>query len=172
MKYIKIKCATCGSICKKPKGEIARQKRKGRNIFYCDLKCSGKQSHEHLLQYDNSKYLISGNRKDKYSDFRWYLRNCARRTHKGPCNLTLKFLLKLWELQKGICPFTGWKLVLRTFTDSVDLMPSHASIDRIDNAKGYIEGNVRFISVMANFARNRFSDKDLITFCKAVSNHE
>lgn len=47
--------------------------------------------------------------------------------------------------------------------------PSNASLDRIDNSKGYIEGNVRFVALMANLARQSFTDEQMIAFCKAVA---
>lgn len=46
---------------------------------------------------------------------------------------------------------------------------SNASLDRIDNSKGYLKGNVRFVSMMANLARSTFSDNELIRFCKSVA---
>lgn len=51
--------------------------------------------------------------------------------------------------------------------------PWNASLDRIDNAKGYIQGNVRFITVMANLARSTFTDEQVLEFCHAVvQNHK
>jgi hypothetical protein len=41
-------------------------------------------------------------------------------------------------------------------------------LDRIDHSKGYIEGNVRFVACIANYARNAFTDEDLQEFCEAV----
>jgi len=37
-----------------------------------------------------------------------------------------------------------------------------------DPTRGYVRGNVRFVTLMGNLARNRFSDTDLIAFCEAV----
>jgi hypothetical protein len=86
------------------------------------------------------------------------------------CDLSLEFLKTLWEKQKGICPITGWQLVL----------PHHsakrlnkrnmyaASLDRIDCSQGYLKSNVRFVAYIANIARNVFSEQELLTFCKAV----
>ena len=45
------------------------------------------------------------------------------------------------------------------------------SLDRVDCTKGYVPGNVRFVTVMANYCRNRFEDKDLIGFCREVAKH-
>jgi hypothetical protein len=54
----------------------------------------------------------------------------------------------------------GWK--------NAPLFP-RASLDRIDSLQGYEPHNIRFISYIANCAKNRFTDKDVIEFCKAVS---
>jgi len=35
--------------------------------------------------------------------------------------------------------------------------------------KGYIKGNVRFVSLMANYCRNEFTDEDVKLFCEAVT---
>lgn len=80
----------------------------------------------------------------------------------------------LWEKQNGICPYTGWKLELpRTTTGFLDNQSSkRASVDRINISKGYVEGNIQFVSVIANFAKNTFSDDQLIEFCKAVADYK
>jgi hypothetical protein len=46
-----------------------------------------------------------------------------------------------------------------------------ASLDRIDNSKPYVQGNVRFISLMANYAKNDMTDAELVGFCKAVASN-
>lgn len=109
------------------------------------------------------------NRRDKYTPFRWFVSR-AKYRKKHVTNITVEYLKELWETQGGICPFTGWGLILPYgslgFKDGPD--PRNASVDRIDCSKGYIEGNVRFISVMANLARQRFTDGQVRQFCQAV----
>ena len=83
----------------------------------------------------------------------------------------LIFLSNLWELQSGVCPLTGWKLELPKHSCGWKTKKNklkRASLDRIDNSKGYIKGNIRFISVMANYCKNTFTDDDVKLFCEAV----
>ena len=120
----------------------------------------------------NPEHLPKGSEPDEVSPFRWYLKVCMRRNKKGACNLSLSYLHKLWLEQEGICPITGWHLRLprttRGFIGDNPFGMDSASIDRIDNSKPYVEGNVRFVAVVANYARNIFTDADLVKFAYAV----
>ena len=51
------------------------------------------------------------------------------------------------------CPILGMKLEYEGDGNS----PSHATLDRIDNSKGYIPGNVMIISRLANAMKNESS---------------
>jgi len=128
----------------------------------------------------NLKNLIP-NQFDEFSPFRWFIRTTKQRTKSKnrsnekfqEFNLSLEYLKDLWKKQSGICPLTGCNLILPKGTGNEvaweNKSPYNASLDRIDNSIGYLEGNVRFISVMANYARNTFSDDQLIEFCQQVS---
>ena len=86
----------------------------------------------------------------------------------------MKDLKNIWEQQKGICPLTGWELKLPDTTDGWKNPPDirRASLDRIDSSRPYEIGNIRFISVIANYAKNSFTDQEVIEFCKAVSDYK
>ena len=117
--------------------------------------------------------IVKKTRRDKYSPFRQHHRLARRRVKSNgrECNITLEYLKKLWEKQGGRCPYTGWKLDnLQTTSDwdSNILHPKTASLDRIDSCKGYIFGNVQFVSVMANYAKRDFLEEELLRFCRAV----
>ena len=109
---------------------------------------------------------VGYDKSDELTPFRETFRRLHRR--KKEVNVTLEYLKEVWDSQKGICPLTGWKLELPTQSKQYRLHIKTASLDRIDNSKGYILGNVRFVSVMFNFARNNFSDEDVIEFAQAV----
>lgn len=170
MKTIPLTCP-CGVFFEKPLNEYTRCTRRGQVDFYCSLKCPVGVK-KRLKAHPNPQNLRSDNRADRRSPFRWFmLRVRQRQTVDLPSDLTLDFLSDLWTSQGGICPLTGWALTLPKNTAVWPQGPSprNASLDRIDNDKGYVQGNVRFVAVMANLARHQFSDEQMIEFCRAVS---
>lgn len=44
--------------------------------------------------------------------------------------------------------------------------PFQPSLDRIDSTRSYTKDNVRVVWLIENYARNNFSDDDVIRFCK------
>lgn len=63
-----------------------------------------------------------------------------------------------------ICPILEVPIVVGTKGD-YEYSPS---IDRIDNSKGYIKGNIQIISKKANSMKNSATPTELITFCKNI----
>jgi hypothetical protein len=172
-----IQCFECGKDVIKLTSEIKRRKKNGKNQFYCNGSCAGKNKISHLKKYENyfkeNKYT---RKQDKYSNFRWYIKNVIKNSKKRNhiYNIDIQYLHELWEQQKGICPFTKQTLELKTHTNHtlIKNKPYQASVDRIDNSKGYIKGNVRFVALIFNYAKNIFSDSDVIDFCKKVSSND
>lgn len=162
---VSIPCSFCGKQFETSGASYERCKAIGKNRF-CSRSCasqfSAKKGLKRVINCDEAE-----------SPFIFYIsRANARRELKGETNLTTQILKEIWESQNGICPFTGWKLALPLNAAGFGKdVPIHimASLDRVDNSIGYIAGNVRFVCRMANKARNVFSDKQLIDFCKAVS---
>ena len=175
MATITLTCDTCNEEFEKARNEYNRRIRLGKDKFYCNMSCAKKAPDNiERLVANRSGYpvwLYKYNRKDEYSIFRPFLKLCRQR--KKDFDLTLEYLKELWESQNGICPFTGFELEARTYDGKGDnpLNIKSASLDRIDNSKGYVKGNVRFVSVMFNFARNKFSDEEVIEFAQAVINN-
>lgn len=83
-------------------------------------------------------------------------------------NLDLPYLKALWEEQKGICPYTKLPMILSPCRYQKEFKPDCASLDRIDITKGYVKGNVRFVCLSINYARNRFKESDFIDFLSKI----
>lgn len=180
MSKIDLVCQWCGKNFKRERGEHNRNTKLGRRVF-CSLSCTAKQQNadepDYLLKNrDNFKTIKGARALDKYSSFRYFYKRIKHsHKHKGRAyNLTLQDLKDLWEKQQGICPYTGWKLILPLSSGgwkTLDAPELKASLDRIDSSKGYIGGNVQFTSVMANWAKNNLEEDKLLKFCKAVADY-
>lgn len=172
MKMTDCICDECGVGFQRPTKEVTRRAKQGSIRCYCSVSCASKNSStDHLKSYAGqyNHNLNPGSSKDEYSVVREYLRRARNRKDKGETNLTLEYLLEIWNQQKGICPITGIAMV-PVYTTTKDYRnPYHASLDRIDCSKGYIQGNVRFTTAIANMARNCWDDETLIDFCKKVA---
>jgi hypothetical protein len=87
---------------------------------------------------------------------------CKRRGIE--CAISADDIVTLFNEQRGICALTGRSLVWGAEGVQRDTL----SIDRIDQSRGYVLGNIRLVTYQANFARNRFSDEELFAVCEAV----
>ena len=167
-KLITIKCDYCGKEFEKPLSEYNRNIKLGR-ANYCSRVCSGKMCNKNNKQKGNISCLNPSNRRDQYTPFRYYFRNTKKRFKDF--NLSLEYLKQLWEKQKGICPYTGIKLQLAEYKTNHNNPIYTASLDRIDSSKGYIIGNVQFISTAINYMKNNMSHKDTIILCNIIAKH-
>ena len=104
---------------------------------------------EWYLKHNCGKYLISGNRKDEYFSFKYFITKCKekKKYNNVDFDIDLPYLKSLWEKQNGICPYTGFKMDLPETTLSHSSFKSlkKSSLDRIDSSKGYVKGNVEFV---------------------------
>ncbi len=185
-KTIIVKCATCGKDVKKFKKEYDRQTlKRGQINFYCNNECSYQSNpiiiaetqyaREHPLEMYN-RLVSSPNfklrQKDELSPFRIYICKLKQRLdslgNKKECNIDAVYLKKMWEKQNGICPYTELKMRLRDYNGPSS--PHTASLDRIDSNLGYIEGNVEFVCMAVNFAKNDFSKEETMNFFNSVRN--
>ena len=150
-------CDNCGSEFEKPLSEINRNLNKGRKNF-CSRTCVGKNNTKNFgdkkNDYDISRH--SNNRKDGYTKFRYHFRNISSRNKE--LNITVEDLKEVWEIQKGVCPYLGIELHLNSYGKIKKDPITSASLDRIDSSKGYVKGNLQWISRAMNYLKNDMSE--------------
>lgn len=76
------------------------------------------------------------------------------------------YLDQLWESQAGKCALSDLPIDLRI---NWQRHLQTASLDRIDNTKGYIEGNVQWVHKDVNFMKYTFSQDYFIGLCKRIA---
>jgi hypothetical protein len=154
----------CGKEFTKRLSEFNRSQKLGRPHF-CGLSCHAKyrglgtSQVPVIRETSHFKEII---RVDDFSPFRYHLKvmkkSAKRRNHE--CLVTLADLKALWEIQNGICPYTGWNLVNLPSTTECESTPItiyRASVDRIDSRSCYTNDNIQFVAAIANFAKNVIS---------------
>lgn len=90
----------------------------------------------------------------------------------------LEFLINkeyIWDLflkQNKKCALSGVDLIISTTIskqDHLDRTNHTASLDRIDNNKGYIEGNLQWVHKTINRMRRQYTVEEYINWCKKVA---
>jgi hypothetical protein len=119
--------------------------------------------------YERSRraYLIRcGRVSASIPEFLSYLARSLRGSHRRRIStLTIDDLSKLWHDQEGLCAISRIPMTHRWGEGYVD---TNISVDRIDNTKDYIVGNVRLVCHRINLMRGSLNDAELISWCRAV----
>ena len=71
---------------------------------------------------------------------------------------------EMFEKYTGYCALTGWEL-------NMSYKNTTASLDRIENDKGYEPGNIQWVHTMLNMCKNKYNQSDFLIMCQAISNN-
>ena len=160
-------CDYCGQLFQKPLSELKRNLTLGRRNF-CSRTCVGSNNVGNLM-YVKNKYDISqhaNNLKDEYTKFRYHFRNISKRNKI--VDISLEDMKSTWENQNGKCVYLGIDLVLSNYS-KIQRHPIYsASLDRIDSTKGYIKGNIQWISRAMNHLKNDMSHDDMMDVIRLI----
>ena len=80
-------------------------------------------------------------------------------------DLTLDYLMYLWEKQSGKCALSGIPMTYKFYEGRVN---TNLSVDRIDSTKGYSKDNVQLVCMAVNQMKNDLSMVEFIELCEAV----
>ena len=85
---------------------------------------------------------------------------------KVPFDLTPEYLESIWT---GVCPVSGVEI---SFTEKDRIDETAAELDRFTPEKGYVQGNVTFISRRVNRLKNSATRKELEQLIKWMKEFE
>ncbi len=94
----------------------------------------------------------------------WYVFQRRAKRRGLEFNITIEYAWRLYEKQGGRCALTGVPLEFGGWHKR----PT-ASLDRLDNAQGYIEGNIQWVHKSVNIMRNIYSIEHFVEVCLFVA---
>lgn len=106
----------------------------------------------------------------KCLNFRYLTARGRATRHNIPFNITLDYLLKLWNNQNGKCALSGIEM---TYELNKGRTHTNVSIDKIDRTKGYTIGNIQLVCMACNQIKSDMPEDMMYYFCKhVVENYE
>ena len=114
---------------------------------------------ESKAAYDK-KYREENNNPNSDMFFKYRLRGLKNRAKSGgkEFNLDEEYLRTIYP-EDGKCPALGIKFEL-------EKRDSTPSLDRIDNSRGYVKGNVQWVSLKANCIMNNATPEEVMKVAK------
>lgn len=97
-----------------------------------------------------------------------YFKNVQLRAKKSnfDINIDAKYIQELYDSQNRKCAISGLEIVFRPNWLKTE---TTASLDRIDNSKGYIKGNVQWLHKDINNMKHTHTEEYFKSLCKLVS---
>jgi hypothetical protein len=93
----------------------------------------------------------------------------ARHRSKETSDITAAYLAELWQLQDGRCEYSG--LLLNVPQYGAGRRWDVASLDRINPARGYMQGNVVWCLWACNAGKSSFTPDQYVDICRRVVAH-
>ena len=84
-------------------------------------------------------------------------------------DITIKQIWDIFIKQDKKCNLSGLLLKFPSIVGSTD---GTASLDRIDNTKGYFLSNCQWVHKDINFIKQDFNEKELINYCRLITNYQ
>lgn len=153
--------------------EIKRHSEKNNRTAYFKVKCScGREGWRsaHNLEKGSTKGCKSCCKSPNNinSFILSYFNKVKRRAENSnfTFSLTPEYLENLFIKQNKKCALSNLDIEFRpTYLKNEQT----ASLDRIDNSKGYIVGNVQWVHKQVNFMKGTMEQKEFIKFCRLIS---
>jgi len=80
-------------------------------------------------------------------------------------NLSIEYLLKLWDNQSGKCAVSGLFMTNIIYNGKID---TNTSLDRINPKIGYLVGNIQLVCSQVNMMKGEMNLDRLIFFCENI----
>ena len=113
-------------------------------------------------------YAKNNNIRKYFVDLIRNAKNGCKKRGISDFEIDADYLVELCSNQQGICPITGINL---TFVSGSGVIYSNASIDRIDNTKGYLKNNIQLLCRSANSMKLNMTQKEFENFMDNMTSY-
>lgn len=165
LRIIKCKCS-CGNMTTTNYRDVKRGHTRSCGCFRKSEEVLEKLSLHGKKMQQLGKLNIGYNRVDDDTKFRYYIKQIKRRQKSSA--LTIEDLRIQWNIQQGVCVYTNIPLILANHTDYDYPRFMQASVDRINSDLGYEVGNIQFVSITCNYAKNAMTHDEMKTFIDII----
>lgn len=101
----------------------------------------------------------------------WSVIKASAIRRKLPFEITIEYAWDMFLKQDRKCALSGVPIFF--CLDKQNISRKHtASLDRIDSAKGYVEGNVQWVHSEVNYMKFRFDQDKFLNWCQVISAHQ
>lgn len=168
--------------------KLGDSSRSGSKRWMCRCSCGQVSlvNHTHLVRGLSKSCGCARKRKLRAQRFRGcgdihlsFYSNIRRRATGGyEGRKTVEFTVSidyLWQLfldQHRQCALSGLPLQFAHTTSDYDRHQGSASLDRIDNTKGYVPGNVQWVHKHINYMKRTYDQDYFIGMCCAVAQQQ
>jgi hypothetical protein len=93
----------------------------------------------------------------------------AKKRRNLAFTIELDYLVEMLKAQDGVCALSGWPLEFtRGGSFKGGKNPKGCTIDRIDNSKGYVPGNVQLACCLPNYLKSDMPLDQFRSLCKDI----
>jgi hypothetical protein len=83
-------------------------------------------------------------------------------------DLTVDYLIDLYNRQNGLCYYSGEKMIFGWIDGKVN--HNSLSLDKLDPSKGYVQGNVRWCTYLANTMKQDLTEQEFYSHIRSILN--
>jgi len=123
--------------------------------------------HQRYYLENKAKFLEGHQRRNKQTPRYAFSSFLCQARKRAEVAIDQNYLMSLYDQQEGLCALSGVRMTWATGK----MFPTSISVDRTDNEKGYVPGNVRLVCVAVNAFRSTMNDQELLKMAKALVLH-
>ncbi len=143
----------------------------GQRMCECECECGNKKDIR-LYAVKNGKATSCGCRNPNFRGvgglgLRWWNNHVIRPSKRmdRKVDINIQYAWDLFLKQNRKCALTGRSI---RFPKNRNDKEANASFDRKDNSKGYVKGNVQWVTKQINMFKNKYNDDEFIDLCTQV----